>query len=138
MSENNGNGSLEHDALHAYKSTVYEDASALVDVLESWDLTILPDDRRAEVTGLVARLRHSLGPAEPFEEPPYFDVWIIQMNDWGVTCKRCDNGIVVHGPTWVEGGTPEEGSRSTRTCTYCGEESYLVDLRPQWARAKSH
>lgn len=54
-----------------------------------------------------------------------FEVTAIDADDALVMCVRCDNGFVVHAETWLT-GAGDEINRSTRVCTYCGQESLTV------------
>jgi hypothetical protein len=76
-------------------------------------------------------------PFTPHVQPNWYKVETIDLSDWLITCQNCDNGFIVHGPTWVAGATREQEIRATRTCPYCEEESLVIDKRPLWQKRKS-
>lgn len=127
-------------ASEAYKhSALYEDAALVAkSTLDHALMQHLTDPIEvANVRDACRRILAKTGDPHPYEEPGTFKVDVLtEINDWVIVCPVCDNGIIVHGPTWVEGGNKEEGSRSTRLCPYCAAESYVVDKRPNWKRAK--
>jgi hypothetical protein len=130
------NGRLESDddQRAQHHSALCEDAALVVTLLE---LQGANDDADAtkEIRAACTRILSEL-PFTPYVEPKIFKVDPIDLDDWLITCEYCKNGHIVHGPTWVKGGNPEEGSRSTRICPYCAEESLVVDRRPLWQKQK--
>lgn len=136
MSDSSNNGRPEtDDAQYATQhSALCEDAARVVTLLASQGAN---DDAEStkEIRAACERILSEL-PYTPWIEPEFFKVDPIDLDDWLVTCEHCKNGHIVHGPTWVKGGNPEEGSRSTRICPYCAEESLVLDKRPQWQRAR--
>lgn len=115
-------------------SALYEDAVRVVRLLEA-QAASNDTDAISEIKELCQGIVDEL-PLTPWEDPPVFKVKTIDQDDWLITCQICSNGFIVHGETWIKGGDPEEGSRSTRVCPYCGYESYLIDRRPQFKRVK--
>lgn len=132
MSESNGRG----PAYDEHISTLYEDVARVATLLEC-DTATLTSDAIKEMRASCERIIMEL-PFTPWVEPDAFKVDPVDLTDWLITCPHCDNGFLLHGPTWINGGTREEGSRSTRVCPYCGEESLVIDKRPQWQRSKDN
>lgn len=65
-------------------------------------------------------------PLQERRDPKIWTARMLNATDAVLECPECSNGLIVHAQTWLDGGTPEEGSRSTRVCPYCGLESLVI------------
>lgn len=101
---------------------------------ESFPITGETLERRSDLWS-TGKSDDSIEAGDSVEEEPPYKVEFIDDGyiDWIVTCPHCDNGVIVHGPTWRD-GVGDEQQRSTRICCYCGKDATV--MRPPGAKGR--